>query len=347
LIGPAIQTTDAQPHVFINSIGNFMYIDSVWSNKVYAYAPNSATGALTPISGSPYQLGVPIGPNGQGDLGGEMSLDGTGKFLRFYNVNGATPGTSLSNTNTVFQIDPTTGALSHQTYFTNVTNYEGPVVVDPTGAYAYTGNTTGALYLQTGLLSNYTVNASNGVITLNNITPQSGFESTGGLEPLVIMHPSGKFMYVFNETSQSVDTNFDIFTINGANGTVTPSGLGLYDAGGSISSFQVEPKGRFAYIVINQKTQVCTIDPTTGILTKVGTPAATTADGVTGAFFARGAYTFDPTGSFAWATTYTATGTPQLSAFSINSTTGALTSITTYPFPTSTGILAGMNLASF
>ena len=82
------------------------------------------------------------------------------------------------------------------------------------------------------------------------------------------VHPSARFAYVANSTSDDVTT----FAIDSTTGALTEVGTEVL-AGTTPRSVTVDPSGRFAYVVNEFSDDVTTfaIDPTTGALTAVGT----------------------------------------------------------------------------
>src|SRR5262245_65629541 len=92
--------------------GQFAYVANQFSNDVSAYTINAATGALTPIPGSPFTAGVfPV----------SVAVDPTGKFAYVAN--------QFSNDVSGFTINATTGVL---TSFSGLLYVDGeaPILVD-------------------------------------------------------------------------------------------------------------------------------------------------------------------------------------------------------------------------
>jgi 6-phosphogluconolactonase (cycloisomerase 2 family) len=81
--------------VTVDPAGKFAYVANGGSNNVSAYTINAATGALTPVAGSPFTAGsVPI----------EVAVDPTGKFAYVSNDG--------SDNVTAYAINAATGALA-------------------------------------------------------------------------------------------------------------------------------------------------------------------------------------------------------------------------------------------
>ncbi len=155
----------------------FAYVANDLSNNVSGYTINAATGALTPIAGSPFPAGTnPV----------SVTVDPTGKFAYVAN--------SSSDNVSGYTINAATGAL------TPIAGSPFPagttprsVTVDPSGKFAYVAN-------QGGNVSGYTINAATGALT-----PVAGSPFPAGTGPIAVtVDPSGKFAYVANFGSSDV-----------------------------------------------------------------------------------------------------------------------------------------------
>ena len=180
-------------------------------------------------------------------------------------------------------------------------------------------------------------------VTVFNPAPGGGSSNsatftitTVSVEPLSIaMDPSGKFAYVLN--GGGVDGSVSMYTINPTTGAlasigppVSTNGYGVYP--GSIT---VDPSGKFAFLTNEGdpwgydigtygSVQMYTIDVTTGALTSTGS-----INGNCPGLCNPGSMVVDPSGKFAYVVTGAA-GIPfSLATYSIDATTGALTSIGT------------------
>ena len=92
----------------------------------------------------------------------------------------------------------------------------------------------------------------------------------------VVVHPSGKFVYASNRTTNTIA----MFSVDATSGRLTT--IGHETGGGMVRTprdFGMEPGGRFL-IVANQGTNnviVFRIDATAGTLTRVGDPLSVPA----------------------------------------------------------------------
>jgi 6-phosphogluconolactonase len=239
-----------------------------------------------------------------------------GRFLpRFaYVANGN------SNDVSMYTINATTGALTAIAPGTIAAGrFPQAVAVDPSGRFAYVAT------LEFDAVSMYTINATTGALTSIGTTV-----TAGGSAQSVAVDPSGRFAYV-----ASADNDFgfsslvSMFTINATTGVLTS--IGAIDAGITPASVAVDPSGRFAYAASNAfsvgetgNVFMYTINATTGALTSIGTIAA----GIDPASVA-----VDPSGRFAYVANAElfggVRGTGNVSMYTIDVTTGALTSIGT------------------
>jgi len=155
----------------------------------------------------------------------------------------------------------------------------------------------------------------------------------------VTMDPSGKFAYVVNVcTIQSPGCvppgTVSAYTIDRTTGALTPVLGSPVTAGGNSESLAVNPSGKFAYVANDIGTiSAYSIDSNTGALTPIpGSPFAAT--GITPVWVA-----VDPSGKFAYVANYCGVGPCSqgtVSAYTINTTTGALTPVPGSPLAAGT-----------
>lgn len=251
-------------------------------NSLSGYSVNTATGALTALSGFPLNFGA--NPT-------TVAHDPQNRFLFVGDIS--------SGYISVFTINGTTGALTFASSINNSQPTSNNLVyepvalaVDPSGTHLY------ALGAGPNVVSAYSINSA-GVLT-----PVSGQPfSTGGsdtfLDALAI-NAAGTFLYTQNANSVSV---FAVTAATGALSLVqTVTGIGS-GAGGAL-----DPGGNFFYVADATKNVILaySINASTGMLTLADTsPMALGAS-----------YTLavSPTGQFA----YTIENTTNLVAYSIN-----------------------------
>jgi 6-phosphogluconolactonase len=121
----------------------FAYVGNTGSNNVSGYTINPATGALTPITGSPFTAKTqpPC-----------VAVEPSGKFAYVAN--------NLSNNVSGYTIDPTSGALTPITGSPFAAGtHPASVAVDPSGKFAYVANNL------SNNVSGYTINPATGALT--------------------------------------------------------------------------------------------------------------------------------------------------------------------------------------
>jgi YVTN family beta-propeller protein len=248
-----------------------------------------------------------------------IAVDSAGKFA--YVANAGCNGGVVGYVST-YTINPTTGALAP--IGPPVSSQDAnayAVTVDPFGKFAYVAN-SGDDFSSDGSVAMYTINATTGALT--SIGAISG-NCPGLCVPLsVVVDPSGRFAYVANGDG-IVPNSVAMYNINATTGALTS--IGTISVGGFAVSMAVDPSGKFAYVATASDTpgsagnvSMYTINATAGGLTFIGTIAAgTIAAGPDPISMA-----VDPTGTFAYVAN---SGSSDVSMYSINTTTGILTSI--------------------
>ena len=283
------------PGGIIATSNNFLYVTEAAGSGgvVFGYSVSTSTGALTALTGSPFNTGV-------AQPAGGMAVDPAGKFLYITEPN--------TNQVAAFTIG-SNGALTAITGSPFTTNDIRPTaaVVDSSGKFLYVSNTASSL----GTISAFSINSSTGALapvvgspftTLVNgapgflsvdpkgshlYAPMSGvssivgfdFDSSGILTPIVgspftagsapssvVVDPSGKFLFSANFNSNDVSA----FTINSSDGSLTPIAGSPFAA--SNNPFQVAINSSSSLLFVNCATSTSiltfTID-SSGALTPV------------------------------------------------------------------------------
>ena len=289
------------------------FIDAV-DNQLTVIGPNDfVTGSVVRWNGSDRQTTSNGSVNGliAQISASDIATAGTAVVTVFNPAAGG--GSSNSLTFTI-----TTGAVDPQS-----------IVVDPAGRFAYVlnGGCGGGV---SGYVSMYTINPTTGA--LMSIGPPVSTYGFGVYPGSITVDPLGRFAYLTNEGDpwgyeDGANGSIAMYSIDATTGALTSTGMingncpGLCDP----SPMVVDPSGKFAYVVtggggIPFSLAMYTIDATTGALTSIGTIAA---GGVPNSV------AVDPAGKFVYMAT--ANVTPGLagsvSAYAINATTGALTSV--------------------
>ena len=278
-------------------------------NGLSAYQIDPNTGALSAIIGSPFTTGAnPF----------SVAVDRAGKFAYVVNSGSSDGVNGLS----AYQIDPNTGALSAIIASESTTgNNPRSVAVSPNGKFAYVANfasTTGV-----NGLSAYTINQTTGALSAIIVS-----ESTTGSQPQsVAVDPNGKFAYVANYGSTIGVNGLSAYTINPNTGALSAIIGSESTTGSRPISVAVSPNGQFAYVANFASTTgvnglfAYTINQTTGALSAIIVSESTTGSQPR-------SVTVDPNGKFVYVVNSgSTTGVNGLSAYTINTNTGALTAL--------------------
>jgi len=291
------------PNLLQTGGGSMLIVQKKWlyqaiGLKTYAYSIASGTGALTPITGSPF-----VSPNAEMD---SIASDPAGKFLFESAANGQQV--------TVFAIDQTSGALS--TVGSSPTAaFAGQLTTDGLGKYLYVtesnlGTTvtvfaigsTGTLTSVAGspfsisiaqLESEPTGNflfgvtgngANNGVGSDNHIYVFSVDQTTGAIAQVagspfattlipssLTVHPSGKFVYTFNATVSSTSLGTEGYQINTTTGAVTAVAGSPFTAVVGTQG-QFDQSGAYLFTQPSAEVAVAAVNTTTGALSVSSKP---------------------------------------------------------------------------
>jgi len=262
----------------------------------FAYAANSGDNTISVYTINQTTGALTAGtPVATGTNPWSVTVDPSGKFA--YAAN------QVGNTISVYTIDQITGELTAGTPVAAGTQPYS-VTVDPSGKFAYVANSLSST------ISVYTINQTTGALTAG--TPVA----TGQFPNSVTVDPSGKFAY----TANYGDNTIGVYTINQTTGALT-AGTPVA-AGTQPLSVTVDPSGKFAYATNNGSNtiSVYTLNQTTGVLTAAGTVSARSGPRSMAMAPGTTAVTYVP--KFAYAANYSSSN---ISAYTINQTTGALT----------------------
>jgi 6-phosphogluconolactonase (cycloisomerase 2 family) len=190
--------------VTVDPTGKFLYAAINQGNDLSAYLIDSSTGALTPISGSPFSAGsTPM----------TVRIDPSGKYAYVANAN--------SNNISAYSINSSTGALAPiaGSPFSSGGLFPTGLAIDPSGGFIYVTN------LNSNNVSAFSLNSGTGVLT-----PISGSPFASGVGPIgASVHPSGKFVYVSDDGAGTVTA----YAIDGASGALTPISGSPFAASGT------------------------------------------------------------------------------------------------------------------
>lgn len=219
-----------------------------------------------------------------------------------------------------YSIDPTIGDLLPLSNPECDTGVLTGVASHPSGKFLYATDSTASA------VRAYQIDPASGALT-----QLPGPEATVELNPgSVTVHPTGQFLYVGNYSSDSVSA----FSINAATGALTPVQGSPFATGHLPNAIVIDPSGQYLYTPNNGANNVSgfAINPTTGALTP-----APHSPFSTGVIFSpqdpyptfAAALTIDPAGKFVFVAN---SGSPQISAFTLDRSTGELTPVAGSPF---------------
>lgn len=207
--------------LLMDSAGAFLYSMNAGSNNISVFGVNATTGALTPVTGSPFTIGLaPL----------NMQLTPSGNFL--YVTAASTPlgliaGFSISSgTLTLASLTPTDGI-----------NPFG-LAIDPAGKYLYAANTS------SNSISIFTIGASGALSEVSGSPVNDTYSA-----PLALaIDSAGQYLYVANQASNNVA----VYTIT--SGTGLPVGLTTstttfsFVAEASPSVLTIDPSGKYLFV---------------------------------------------------------------------------------------------------
>jgi 6-phosphogluconolactonase len=287
------------------AFGGMIVVQKQWlyatnSSEILAFSINSTTGALSAISGSPFLY--------SGTEAYSVTTDPAGKFLFLTGANndqvwvfagdqtsGALTTVGAFSTGIGFAAYPTTDGLGKFLYVT-AGNLGGQVAGFAIGANGsltpmagspfsisiatLKGEPTGQFLL--GVTGN---GANNGFTPDDHVYVYSVNQTTGALTPVtgspfattytpatLEVHPSGKFVYTFNETvtGNSPTEGFQFDTSTGALTALGSSPFSTLTANAGV----FDESGAFLFMHPGTNLTVASVDTTTGALTSISSPIA-------------------------------------------------------------------------
>jgi 6-phosphogluconolactonase (cycloisomerase 2 family) len=231
----------------IDPTGRFLYITNsdATGNNVIGLATDTTNfdGSLTPISGSPFSVGIfPVG----------IAEDPAGKYVFVVNdKDGTISGFSVGASGSL-------SPLSTPTFSTGsgATSFPGFPAIDPTGSFLYVPNSGD------GTISVFSI-APNGLLTQITGSP---FSTGAGTSPtMVAITPSNKFLYVTDAANNKV-VGFTIGAGGALSGNTTSS---PYATGNLPQGLAIDVSGAFLVVANNSDNTLTyySVDSTTGKLT--------------------------------------------------------------------------------
>jgi 6-phosphogluconolactonase len=232
----------------IDPAGKFLYAPDSASNVIAGFTLNGSTGAVTPISGSPFAAGQ--GPQ-------QVVVHSSGRFL--YASDGNDPQGSIS----AFTIDASTGALtpiSGSPFPIALGNGSDGLLTDPSGKFLY------ATVPLSNCIAAFTIDGTTGALTP---VPGSPFTpDLAGTFPIIYsiaLTPSGKYLYALGAENARLYA-FAVDASSGALTSIAGSPFNI-EIGTYFSGLEVDPSGKFLYIGTETGSIfTMNVDETTGAL---------------------------------------------------------------------------------
>ena len=281
--------------MIVDSTNRRLYVINDSSDSVAAYSINQSTGAIAPLPFSPIALGA----------GNWNSIAVHPAGTPLIVSNGLTSSGSLS-----YNITPTTATPATGNPFLVGATSAFSSTFSRDGAYFYVGGNTGSV------IAGFGVNTANGVLTA---LPGSPFAAGGTSTIAYAMDSSGRFF--------GVDNLFNVRIFTTASGVLSPAAGNPFPSGMTQRRFGlIHPNQNFYIVAGNTGNNV-------GVYQISGSGSATTVAAVAGSPFATG-------GTTANCLAITASGnflyvgnriSRNVTTFSVNASTGALTQLGVQP----------------
>jgi 6-phosphogluconolactonase (cycloisomerase 2 family) len=290
--------------------GKFMYLTTRGSAidppRVEVYAVDAATGALTEIPASPYDLG-PTPPAGVASFASPPALHPSGTF-GYVGVIGPPPAQATLVYGAT--INATTGELTEIPGMPiNAGTRMSGMAFDPTGGFAFLASNAAS---GAGEIRSFSVNVPSGVLT-----PIGTFSTSGNGAVGAFLSPGGDYLLTTNLNSGTLM----VFAVNKTAGTLTPltaPPIPTGAAGSLPAGIAYNRRNNTFYVahVAGGPTGIAVfrLDPATGAVTPVGTLVSTNGASAGVFLHVSGRFLFQYNAS-----TYT------IQRFAIDQATGALT----------------------
>lgn len=296
--GSPFATGHGPVSVRIDPTGSFVYVANQTDNTISAFALNSTTGALTRVAGSPFV-----------DLGSAtaLAIDAAGFYLMATN--------SAANETAVFSIDAASGAL---TSLRSVRTRKAPssLVLTPgtpanfVPAFAEVASVTISNPAITGGVTSFTIDPATGAPSEEQraIIPAAGvFALTANITGKAVYAADAQLpgtIYAFQ-----LNTSGDLTFVNSARSSDVPDAIA------------VDPSSRFVYSANAGSGNISgyNINASTGGLSSMLNSPFSTGAGPS-------AIAIDPTGRFLYVGNFAGAASDSITAYTIDSESGALTS---------------------
>jgi len=228
----------------IDASGRFLYVGGERTGSIgsiFAFTIDATTGALTPVPGSPFDPGGPLGA---------LTIDPAGQFLYAIYWSYAAGDYVIE----VFSIDGMTGALKP---FGNTSPFlatSSPqcLSIEPSGRFAYAKSSQSKVGI-------YAIDPTNHNISLTSGSPFPTALDTG----CFTIDPTGRFAYLNNSTSTH-GNYFSGYAIDAATGVLTPIVGSPFGISALSDPIAFDPSGAFAFQVSRVANTIAVYDMSSG-----------------------------------------------------------------------------------
>ena len=225
------------------SVNHFVYASIPTSSEILAFREDPSSGALTPLSSSPFSAGTGVQ---------SLIIHPSKQFL--YAANSSEDNISL------FTIGGS-GAITEVTPRTPAGTTPAFLVMDQAGSYLYVANA------ESEDIWVFSISSSSGALTA------VGAPTPLGIQPLnMVLSPSGNYLYV---TGMAMQGYIEVFTVNA--GTLTFSQV--VQTGKNPFGFAIDPNGSHLYTGNYSDNSISeySIDSASGAVTEIaGSPIGDT-----------------------------------------------------------------------
>jgi 6-phosphogluconolactonase len=239
VLGSPFTAGDAPQKVHIDPSGQFLIAPNLLSGDLSVYA-RTASGALTPVAGSPFALDGAARPS-------DVAFDPAGRFV--FATDTVAQGVWA------FTFNSTTGALLPVAGSPFLDGAENPVDLEIThdGRFLIVANSL------SDDISVFSVDAATGALAPINGSPFAAGVRTRALA----LDPSGRFLYAANGISDDLYT----YAIDRGTGTLAEVAGGRVETGDEPSAVRVDPTGEWLLVTNLGSSTVSTfhIDTSSGI----------------------------------------------------------------------------------
>ncbi len=227
--GVTALSVSADPNGKFLYVGNGCADSSCAGGSIAVFSVNAPTGALTPVSGSPFATATTVVSS--------ASADPAGRFV--YAVTSCALNDCTTRGVAVFSVDGSSGALKSTpgSPFSTQSVFSSSMGVDPGGQFIYLPNLCKPNYdCSGGTVTVLSVNGSTGALAQVAGSP---FDSEGQDASSASPDPSGRYLYVANECNPSASYcntgSVATFSVNAGTGALTPVPGSPFNAGNTPS----------------------------------------------------------------------------------------------------------------